>query len=292
MVELDVRRPKGLLSPDKLRACVEAVRRAQQVAKPARFRSFRLSAAGSDSPELLRFRAEVEKLANLPDDPESGDMLLRLRHSPVDGDGPPGWELLVRLTPRPLSARPWRVANYPGALNATIAAAMISTTRPSPDDRFVDLMCGSGTLVIERLARGRPRRLVACDISSEALDAAQANQRAAKLRGRVDYIPADARTLANHPDHPDLAGGFDRLVANLPWGELTGSHIANEELYPAILREARRLATDDATFSVLTHDIRRFERSLDEAGGWMVTDSWRFFQKGHRPKLYRLACRR
>lgn len=307
-IDLDIARPKALLSSDNLRTCVDGVRRARQVAKPRRFTSFRLSAAGSDSPELLRFRTELERLTGLPDDPEDGDMLLRLRRSPTstdEGSGGPtptaGWQLLVRLTPRPLSARPWRVANYPGALNATIAAAMIATTEPSPEDRFIDLMCGSGTLVVERLSRGKPLRLAACDISPEALDAARANQRAAKLRGKVEYILSDARRLTREPtetvrepDDPAGAGpfdeqSFDRLVVNLPWGELTGSHETNEELYPDVLREARRLATADARFCVLTHDIRRFERSLETAGCWSVGETWRFFQKGHRPKLYLLA---
>ena len=41
-----------------------------------------------------------------------------------------GWEALVRLTPRPLSARPWRVCNLPGALDATAAHAMARLSAP------------------------------------------------------------------------------------------------------------------------------------------------------------------
>jgi tRNA (guanine6-N2)-methyltransferase len=278
-VDLDVRRPRGLLSPDILRTCTDAIDAVRRSAKPTRFGSFRLSAAGSDSPELRRFRHAIEEHTGLADYPDEGDMLLRLRRSRW---GSAGWELLLRLTPRPLSARPWRVANYPGALNATIAAAMVDSTDPSADDEVVDLMCGSGTLVIERLARGAPRRMVACDISPEALDAARANQRAAKLRGKVEYVHADARRLDEH------VHGFDKLFVNLPWGELVGQHVTNEVLYPDVLRAAQRMARDDANFAVLTHDIRRFERALDRAGGWVVSRSWRFFQKGHRPKLYSL----
>jgi tRNA (guanine6-N2)-methyltransferase len=278
-IELGIRRPRGLLSPDILRSCTDAIDAVRQRAKPARFGSFRLSAAGSDSPELHRFRDAIEEHTGLVDDPDEGDMLLRLRRSLW---GSAGWELLIRLTPRPLSARPWRVANYPGALNATIAAAMVDSTDPSADDDVVDLMCGSGTLVIERLARGAPRRIVACDIAAEALDAARANQRAAKLRGKVEYIQADARHLDEH------VHGFDKLLVNLPWGELVGQHVTNEVLYPEVLLAAQRLARDDASFAVLTHDIRRFEHAVDQAGGWVVHRSWRFFQKGHRPKLYNL----
>lgn len=281
-IELDIRRPRALLSPDVLRSCTQAIDAARHIAKPQRFGSFRLSAAGSDSAELRRFRRQIEDHTDLADDPDNGEMLLRLRRS-RSASTSPGWELLARLTPRPLSARSWRVANYPGALNATIAAAMVALTEPSPEDEVVDLMCGSGTLVIERLARGAPRRLVACDIAADALDAARANQRAARLRGKVDYLLADARVLFEH------VGGFDKLLVNLPWGELVGEHMANEELYPEVLQSAQRMARRKAVFLVLTHDIRRFERALDDVGGWLVTETWRVFQKGHRPKLYRLV---
>ena len=37
--------------------------------------------------------------------PEDGQLLIRLR---PETDGP-GWEVLARTTPRPLSARPWRL---------------------------------------------------------------------------------------------------------------------------------------------------------------------------------------
>ncbi len=42
---------------------------------------------------------------------------------------------------------------------------------PRPDDNVVDLMCGSGTLVLERLARCGTRRMVAYDISPVAVEA-------------------------------------------------------------------------------------------------------------------------
>lgn len=281
-VELDVRRPRAILSPDVLRTCLDGIDAARRIAKPRRFGSFRLSAAGSASQELLRLRGEIEHHTGLADDPDEGELLLRLRRSPAPSASR-GWNLLIRLTPRPLSARPWRVARYPGAVNATIAAAMVDLTDPRPDDDFVDMMCGSGTLVIERLACGAPRRIVACDIAPEALQAARDNQRASKLHGAIDFVQADARGLYEH------VRGFNKLVVNLPWGELVGDHAANEELYPAVLRAARLLATERAVLAVLTHDIRRFERCLDEARGWVVDDSWRVFQKGHRPKLYRLS---
>ncbi|MDX6240579.1 MAG: tRNA (guanine6-N2)-methyltransferase, partial [Kribbellaceae bacterium] len=179
-----------------------------------------------------------------------------------------------------LSARAWRAVNYPGAVNATVAAAVIEALDPRPTDSVIDLMCGSGTLVLERLARCRPERLVASDLSAAALDAAQQNQRASRLKGRIEYLQQDVRTLQVSP------AGFTTLMANPPWGELVGSHDANEDLYPALLHTAHRLAAEQAVLGVLTHDIRRFERILASQKHWVEQSQTLFFQKGHHPRLY------
>jgi tRNA (guanine6-N2)-methyltransferase len=150
-------------------------------------------------------------------------------------------------------------------------------------------MCGSGTLVVERLAAGPSDHIVACDIAPEALDAARANQRTAKLKGRVDYVLGDARALGSLLPAERSAAGFNRLVVNLPWGELVGDHGENDLLYPDVLAEGARLARPDAVLCALTQDIRRFDRALQQVGAWDVDSTWRLFAKGHRPCLYRLT---
>src|SRR5689334_13995803 len=133
-VVFDVARPRTLISPEhvaKIAAHVKAL--------PSKFTSFRVSAAGSDSDELVRWRAALAEATGLVEDGVDGELLLRLRKAASGG-----WEVLLRLTPRPLSARAWRTERYEGGLNATIAAAIIQATEPKPTDRFLDMMCGSG----------------------------------------------------------------------------------------------------------------------------------------------------
>src|SRR5207302_4929243 len=91
-------------------------------------------------------------------------------------DGPAGgWETLVRLSPRPLSARPWRVCNLPGALDATAASAIARLAGPRPDERYLNLASGSGTLLIERLALGPAGPAVGVELDPRALDCARRN---------------------------------------------------------------------------------------------------------------------
>ena len=275
VLRFDVSRPRGLLSPDRLRDIGDAWR----AVRTGRFSSFRLSAAGSDSEDLLRLREALSTALEVPEDVEEGDLLVRLRRSRIER----GWEVLLRLTPRPLSARSWRTERFAGGLNATIAAAIVRALRPAPTDAFVDLMCGSGTLLLERLAAGPAARVVGIDLDPAALDATRVHLRNARHRGvRVELLEADATAL------DEAVGRFDVLVANPPWGTLVGSHDENEALYPALLRGAAAVAAPGARLGVLTHDVRRFETMLRAEPSWALEQSWRFFQKGHHPRLYLL----
>jgi tRNA (guanine6-N2)-methyltransferase len=274
------RRPSALLGDTSLFDQVEAVRRLHP---PGAFRSFRLSAPGKDSAALRRLRAELTERTGLPEDPDDGDLYLRIRRAQQPGNG---WEALVRLSPRPLSARAWRTFNLPGALNATIAAAMVELSRPRPTDRVLNLMCGSGTLLVERLARGPAALAAGCDLDPAALAGTRANLDAAGLRGDV--------TLA-HMDATDLAfrdGCFQVLLADLPYGHRMGSHEANAALYPAMLAEAARVSAPGGALVLVTHELRLFERCLPDAGRWWSAERMvQVYQKGHHPVIYLLRRR-
>jgi predicted RNA methylase len=277
-----VSRPRGLLSPEHTRRITTTIDEIRRLHPKGSFRGFRFSAAGHESEEFERLATAIAAATGLAHDQEAGELLVRVRRARL-GHG--GWEVLLRLSPRPLSARAWRAVNYPGAVNATIAAALVELTEPAPDDRFVNLCCGSGTILVERLARGVPAQAVGCDLDPDAVAATQANLRAARLKGRVDLWTADATALA------DRAGpaSFDKLCVDLPWGTLVGSHDDNATLYPRVLAEAARIATGTARLVVLTHEIRLFERVRRAEGSWRIDDEIRVFQKGHHPRIYLLA---
>jgi len=178
------------------------------------------------------------------------------------------------------------VANYPGALNATIAAAMVELTQPHPDDHFINLLCGSGTLLAERLLRGPAAEALGVDASPEALAAARANLVAAGLADTVRLMESDA-TLTGL----DM-GRYTALTADLPYGNLVGSHRTNETLYPALLEEAARVATVGARFAVITHELRLFEATLAHSRErWQLESTLRVLQGGQRPQVYLLKRR-
>src|SRR6266705_1603293 len=281
LVRVGGRRPSALLGDTSLFDQVEAVRRLHP---PGAFRSFRLSAPGRDSAALRRLRAELTERTGLPEDPDDGELYLRIRRASQPADG---WEALVRLSPRPLSARAWRAFNLPGALNATLAAAMVELSRPRASDRVLNLMSGSGTLLVERLARAPAASAVGCDLDPAALRGARANLAAAGLAGAAALARMDATRLAL--PH----GRFDVLFADLPYGHRMGSHEGNAALYPAVLEAAARAAAPGAVLLALTHDLRLFERCLRGTGrSWSAERAVQVFQKGHHPVIHLLRRQR
>lgn len=279
-----VPRPRALLGDEHLRALLALIATVRALSPPDAYGTLYLSAAGSDSSVLTRLKGEIARqtgLAIVPPDAHEGDLHLRLRR-PLDGSD--GWEALVRLSPRPLSARAWRVCNLEGALNATVARAMARLTRPDPRDHFLNLACGSGTILIERAA-ALATRMIGCDLSPEALACARANVEAVGYADTIELRQEDARALTL----PDAS--IDALCADLPFGHLVGSHEENLALYPAILREAARVARRDAPFVLITHEIRLIELLLTSSAEWATDEVLRVALGGLHPRIFVLHRR-
>jgi tRNA (guanine6-N2)-methyltransferase len=276
-----VPRPRSLTSGEYLSGIVRAIRAARELGPAPPAASFRFDAPGHGSSGFRRLAEELARATGLPHDQDGGDLVLRFRRAT---ERPGGWDVLVRLSSRPLSDRPWRARNLPGAVNATIAAAMARLTRPRPSDRVANLMCGSGTLLVERLLTGPARLAVGVDRDRGALEACQANLVAAGLADRAALVGGDVA------DDGWLARGpYDVLLADPPWGTLVGDHAGNPDLYATLLERAHRAAAPRARLAVLTHEIRLMERCLEQARElWTPEGVTRVYAKGHHPRIYLL----
>ncbi|WP_230684926.1 RNA methyltransferase [Cellulomonas sp. JZ18] len=297
VVHLDVPRPRSITSPEHLQRVVDAVYASLRVAGSS---TFRFEAAGSDSAAFRRLGELLHEATGLRHEPEHGDLVLRVRRGPRTGEAPdvdPGWDVLVRVGPRPLSARTWRVADFPGAANATIAAAMARLAGVHDDDRVLNLMCGSGTLLAERLLAGPAAAALGVDLAEPALDAARANLEAAGLLGRAsrtslvrgDATDADAvgAAVAAHLAVGDRPAAADVVLADPPWGTLHGSHAASPALHADLLRVAHAVSAPGARLVVLTHEVKVMERVVrDAADLWRPVSVTRVFAKGHHPRVH------
>ncbi|HEY8884071.1 MAG TPA: RNA methyltransferase, partial [Chloroflexota bacterium] len=132
----DIPRPKSFLGHEHFTRLLQWIERVRAMWPGGAFATFRLAAAGSDSAVFARLKADLAESTGLTSAEPQADLLITIRRSP---DHSPGWQVLVRLSPRPLSARSWRVCNLPGALNATIASVMVELAHPSPTERFLNI---------------------------------------------------------------------------------------------------------------------------------------------------------
>lgn len=173
---------------------------------PDQFETFRLSCAGADSPEVRAIAAYIADTFHLSESDDEADLKLRI----VKNDGL--WELIIEITPLPLSQRSYKMGDMDAAMNPTIAYAMNQLLGLEAGLDYLNIFSGSATLPIEAaLACPGLGRLAGIEREREHVALAIRNIRAAGLLGRIKLEVADIF------EEPQL-GLFDRIVADLPFG--------------------------------------------------------------------------
>lgn len=267
VLTFDINRPRGLLGHQAFQQILSACGEIVQHFPRGEFKTFRLSAAGADSTVFQRFRQELGSGLGLREVDQNPNLLVAARPA-LSSKG--GWEVTVRTTQRPLSARPWRVCNYPVALDATVARVMVELCGIHPGSRFLNLTCGSGTLLVERVMAGPSAQAVGVDINADALHCAQQNLDAAGSGDRCALLNEDAtRTSLD-------AESFDTIVADLPFGLVDGSPDDLESLYSGVIREATRLAAPSANMALITTRAEPLRQALSSVDAmWGIARTFR-----------------
>jgi tRNA (guanine6-N2)-methyltransferase len=161
-----------------------------------------------------------------------------------------GDELIValRLGDDRMRIRDYKVANIPGSLRPSVAAALAWLSQPRDDDVLLDPLCGAGTVLIERAHLGRHAMLLGGDNDPAALAAAREN--IGPRYKPIELRRWDATAL------PLADASVDKLVTNLPWGIRHGSHRENRRLYPLLIAEFRRVLKPGGMMVLLTAERR------------------------------------
>jgi tRNA (guanine6-N2)-methyltransferase len=168
----------------------------------------------------------------------------------------------------------------------------MSLVSPAPEDRVLNLACGSGTLLIERLALGPAAAAAGCDVDPEALSCATGNLLASGHAPHVTLVRCDAGRVP-FPDR-----WATTVCVDLPFGMLVGSHARNERLYPRLMAEAARVIETGGELVAITQEVRLFERVVEaQAGQWESLQVVRLklpadTRSGYiRPRIYLLRRR-
>ncbi|MDC0358251.1 RNA methyltransferase [Oligoflexia bacterium] len=276
LVPFPIARPKALLGDENFKLLIKHIRSVIALQTARDGLSFRFSAAGKDSTVYGRLRAAIESETGLTYEEQCGDLLIRLRPAVLFDDG---WEVLIRASTKPLSARSWRRCDMPGAVNAAIAAVMVELTKPQTGDKFLNLMCGSATILIERAERLKAAVLIGGDKSQAALCCAQENIAGSECAQAVKLICMNSLALPL----PDKF--FNVICADLPWGERVGKRDNNVELYTGFLQEAWRVSEQHARLVLLTQDTGALEVASSAVSGWRLKAAYKVYQGGFHPKI-------
>jgi 23S rRNA G2445 N2-methylase RlmL len=272
----DIPRPRALLGEQHLKLLLSQITEVRQAAPQLSFQSFRLSAAGKDSRVFLRLAELLQERSGLKFDAEDGDMLIRICRP----ENAPGWQVLIRLTPRPLSARRWRVVNMRGALNATIAAVIARELNLDTHKVFLNPMCGSGTLLIE-VTSNCPRQgmFIGGDLDGQVLKACASNLSAAQCSAG-SIVNFDVAAL------PFRDATISALAADLPWGEAVGQRCELPQVYGNFWREVTRVAAMGAELAIVTQETTVFEEAFGPyKHNWTARRQFKVLQGGYHPTV-------
>jgi len=172
-----------------------------------------------------------------------GSALVERYRAPVDLENPRvlirvdlfGARALVglQLTRAPLSRRYRKVYAPPAALKTTVAYGLLRLAGVRGEGRLLDAFTGSGTIAIEAAQVFPGIRVVAVDKNPRAVAGAVANAASAGVEGRIRFLVADARKLAER-----LSPGFDWIIANPPYGRRLGRNEDLRALYGRFFDQA------------------------------------------------------
>jgi 23S rRNA G2445 N2-methylase RlmL len=163
---------------------------------------------------------------------------------------------LLRVTDRSFRHREYKAKHIPGSLRPTLASALVLAGEPKPGDRFVDPLCGAGTVAIERALWGPARAVIGGDREEEALEAARENSE--EIRNAPDWLHWDAGRLP-FPDY-----SIDKVGTNLPFGEKHGAGEDIPGLYRKVTAEVGRILRPGGKAVFLTSKKRMLQRSFGE----------------------------
>jgi tRNA G10 N-methylase Trm11 len=140
----------------------------------------------------------------------------------------------------------------PASLRPSMAAAMVFLTEPQPGDTFLDPLCGSGTILLERLYQAPAVAILGGDIEPERVAAARQNL--SGVPNNYKKIPVtirqwDAQRL------PLENASVDKIATNLPFGKQIAVQQELGDLYSALFQEMERVVKPGGRIVLLSSEF-------------------------------------
>lgn len=189
----------------------------------------------------------------------------------------------LRLSDRTMRHRPYKIVNLPASLRPSVAAAMVWLTEPGAGDVFLDPMCGSGTILAERMLIAPYQQVLGGDISPESIRATTQNLETLHKSYQVRRWDACALPLDTN--------SIDKVATNLPFGKQIGSRQAIKRLYPGFFKELARVLKPDAVATILSSEFELVKTSLRQQPDLQIVTGYSIAVLGQWGRLYILQKR-
>lgn len=216
------------------------------------FKSFKISCSGPDSPEVRDIAKYIHETYEISEREEADLKIHIVKHKE-------SWEIGAQVTPRPLSARTYRVVNMSGAMDSTIAYAVNSLCGLEQKTSYLNIFLGSATLLIEAgQCYPNLERLIGFDNDKGRLSLAIQNIKKADLVKKIQIKEADIF------DEPNL-GKFDAITADLPFGMSISKGEDLEKLYQHFIEYCENALNEKGKLVVYTSEHKILEEIIPES---------------------------
>jgi tRNA G10 N-methylase Trm11 len=214
--------------------------------KKGKFKTFKITCAGSDSPNVRSIVEYIQKKYGLTEKANADMKIYIIKTNGI-------WEIGIQITPRPLSFRDYKIRNMSGAMNPTIAYAVNSLCELENADSYLNIFSGSATLLIEAgQCCPNLKQLVGFDNNKKNISLAIQNIKKAGLIKRIQLKERDIF------DKPEL-GKFDVITSDLPFGMAISKGENIEIFYKCFVEYCQEVLNQGGRMAVYTseHEILR-----------------------------------
>ncbi len=223
------------------------------------FSSYAITCAGQNSPEVQGISRYIQDEYRLPEAQEADLKIHIIKVKDI-------WEVGVQISPRPLSVREYRAVHMSGAMDPTVAYAMNSFCNLQKATSYLNVFCGSSTLLIEAaLCYPNLEKVMGFDNDKTHLSLSMQNIQKAGLVRKVMLKQADIY------DEPDF-GKFDAIVSDLPFGMVISKNTNINELYESFisycekyLEPSGRLVMYTSQYDILEPIVSRSQFEIVES---------------------------
>lgn len=213
------------------------------------FKSFKITCAGSDSPEVQSIAKYIREEYALIEKEEADLKIYIIKPNDT-------WEIGIQITSSPLSFRNYKAINMAGAMHSTVAYAMNSLCELENKESYLNAFSGSATLLIEAgLSFPNLKKLIGFDNTKKHISLAIQNIKKAGLIKRIEIYEKDIF------DKPNF-GKFDVITADLPFGMAISKNENLEKLYLCFIEYCEKNINTNGVLAMYTSEHELLERLL------------------------------